>query len=224
MFGEWVGPGNRVVMLVAPNHTRDFVAREYSRIATSLRDAGAGTLVPWTEETIQSPEFASNLRDYAGICFAAEMPHDIIPLLRSTGLDRALVEAAREGFVVYASNMITTILGPDIRYTTLKDYRIDDYGIEDTSGLDLTTDQEGRPTLYIGNYRGTPSSKMQHPRRVATEIGCRVCVIPPASIVTIRDGEVACHGRRTFNWFDPTPARTSRTTEPRDRGEANSDT
>lgn len=210
MFGEWIGTDGHVLMIAAPERHPANIEWDVERLAGHLREVGVPRLTVWDESTIAAPGFAPNLEPFAGICFSAPLPHEIVPLLRSSGLDDALVEAARAGCVIYAENLLLPIFGPNLRYTALRDYRIDEYGIEDDRGLDLTTDTEGQPTIYMGRYRALPSRSKRHPQRVANETGTRVCVIPPVSMVTIRDGEVLETGRHAFAWYDPKPRRPLR--------------
>lgn len=203
MFGEWVGTDANVLLLVAPGRHPQNVEWDVDRIATNLREAGVPRLTVWDESVVLAPGFTPDLSEYAGICFSAVLPHEIVPLLRSSGLDQALVEAAYEGLVIYTEYLLTPVLGPDMRYTAWKHYWIEAYGIDDYTGLNLTTDGEGRPTIYMGGL----SPRSLHPQRVANETRARVCAIPSVGTVTIRDGEVVSTGKRTFRWYDPKPRR-----------------
>lgn len=215
LFGEWVGPDGNALMIAAPDRHPANIEWDVDRLAGHLREVGVPRLTVWDESTIAAPGFAPDLEPFAGICFSAPLPHEIVPLLRSSGLDRALVEAARAGCAIYAENLLLPIFGPSIRYTALRDYRIDEYGIEDDRGLGLTTDAEGQPAIYMGRYRALPSRSQRHPQRVANETGARVCVVPPMGTVAIRDGEVREIGSRAFAWYDPKPRRPVRQASPR---------
>jgi len=210
LFGEWVGPDGQVLLIAAPGIHPQNLDRDVDRLASHLREVGVPRLTIWDESVIEAPGFSPDLTPYSGICFAASRPHEIVPMLRTSGLDRALVEAAHAGSVIYAENLLTPLLGPDLRYTALSGYDITNHGIEDTAGLSLTTDGDGKPTIYLGIYRGLPTSNRRYPQRIANETGARVCTIPAASTIAIRDGEVRQLGHRTFTWYDPKRRRGDR--------------
>lgn len=207
LFGEWAGPDGSVLVIAGTDQHPADVQRDIDRLAGHLRDAGVRRVTVWDASVIGAPGFAADLSAFDGGCFAASRPHQVVPLLRSSGLDAALIEAARAGCVIHAEGQLLPVLGPSIRYTAIRDYDIGDHGIEDDRGLGLTTDGDGHPTVYMGSYRALPSSNRRHPQRVANESGARVCVIPPMGVVAIHGGEVRATGRRAFAWYQPKPRR-----------------
>ena len=203
LFGAWVGPGGHVLVIVGTGqHTAD-IERDVERLAGYLRETGVSRLTVWDAAVIEAPGFVPELSPFDGVCFIAPLPHQIVPLLRRSGLDRALADAARAGCVLYVQNLLTPLLGPDLRFTAIRDYDITDHGIDDTAGLGLTTDDAGVPTVYLGIYRALPTGNRRHPQRIANATGARVCTIPAASTVAIRDGEIRQIERRPFGWYDP---------------------
>lgn len=207
LFGAWVGPGANVLLIAGMDQHPVDVQRDVDRISGHLREHGVTRLSVWDASVIDAPGFVPDLTPFDGICFSASLPHQILRPLRMNGLDQAVIDAARTGCVVYTENLMIPILGPDARYTGLRDYWIGEHDLEDDAGLGLTTDQDGRPTIYMGRYRGLPSGNRIHPQRVANETRSRVCVIPPVGMVTIRDGIVREVGRRAFDWYEPKPRR-----------------
>jgi dipeptidase E len=145
-------------------------------------DLGVGRIVTLYAEDVLGARWDLDACD--GVYIGGGNTYHLLDLLRRSGMDTALRDFARSGRPISGGSAGAIILGKDIGHSeALGDPN--DAGIEDTSGLDLLRDRNGRSWRVVPHYT---EARRRIAEALAADTGTDVVCIAEDAGLIVEDG------------------------------------